>query len=202
MNATATVERTLSETIDSIETKYADTFDNVTKSVTDRVNTFNDGIIERFERVEANVPELPKKVVAYNRVVVERMIAQSRRNNDLVIDSFRPVVKMADSGVRTVVGTTKWAVEQTAGTAVTGVKSIIGQTRAQVRRTADTLNDQTVDFVDEATERVVEAEKSVERAALKSMTKAELYQMAQDIDIDGRADMNKSELIAAINDAG
>ncbi len=202
MNATATLERTLSETIDSIETTYADTFDSVTSSVSERVNSFNDAIVERLERVEQNMPELPKKVFAYNRVVAERMIAQSRRNNDLVIESFRPVVKMADSGVRTVVGTTKWAVEQTAGTAITGVKTIVGQTRAQVKRTATTLNDQTVDFVEEATDRVVAAEKSVERAALKSMTKAELYQMAQDIDIEGRADMNKSQLIAAINDAG
>ena len=48
----------------------------------------------------------------------------------------------------------------------------------------------------------VAAEKSVERIALKSMTKAELYQMAQDIDIEGRADMTKAQLIVAINKAG
>lgn len=202
MNATATLERNLSETIDSIETRYADTFDRVTSSVSDRVNSFNDGFVGRLERMEENLPELPKKVFAYNRVVAERIIAQNRRNSDLVVDSFRPVVKMADSSVRTIVGTTKWAVEQTAGTASTGVKSIIGQTRAQVKRTATTLNDQTVEFVEEATDRVVAAEKSVERAALKSMTKAELYEMAQDIDIDGRADMNKAQLITAINEAG
>ena len=34
------------------------------------------------------------------------------------------------------------------------------------------------------------------------MTKAELYQMAQNIDIDGRADMTKAELITAIINAG
>ncbi len=33
------------------------------------------------------------------------------------------------------------------------------------------------------------------------MTKAELYQMAQDIDIDGRADMTKAQLVAAITAA-
>jgi len=202
MNATATLNRTLSQTIDSIETTYADTFDSITTSLSERANSFSDGVVDRLEKLEENMPELPKKIFAYNRVAAERMIAQTRRNNELVFDAFRPVVKMADTGVRTIAGTTKWAVEQTTSTAVTGVRSIVGQTKAQVKRTATTLNDQAVELVDEATDRVVEAEKSVERATLKSMTKAELYQVAQDIDIDGRADMNKAELIKAINDAG
>ncbi len=202
MNATDTLNRTLSETIDSIETTYSDTFDSITTSLSERADAFSDGIKDRLDRVEQNLPEVSKKVFAYNRVAAERTIAQARRNNRLVIDAFRPVVKVADTGVRTVVGTTRWAVEQTASTAVTGMRSVLGQTRAQVKRTATTLNDQAVEFVEEATDRVVAAEKSVERATLRSMTKSELYQMAQDIDIDDRADMTKAELVAAINAAG
>ena len=200
MNTTATsLNRTLSETINSIETTYSDTFDSITKSLSER---FNDGVIDRLEQIERNMPELPKKVFAYNRVAAERIIAQTRRNNDFVVDAFRPVVKVAENGTRTVIGTAKWAVDQTTSTAVTGVRSVFGQTKAQVKRTATTLNDQAVEFVEEATDRAVAAEKSIERAALKSMTKAELYQMAQDIDIDGRADMTKAQLITAINKAG
>lgn len=45
-------------------------------------------------------------------------------------------------------------------------------------------------------------DRSAERSALTSMTKADLYQMAQDIDIEGRADMTKAQLITAINSAG
>ncbi len=203
MNTTTdTINRTLSETINSIETTYSDTFDSITKTLSERSAAFNDGFIERLEKLEQNMPELPKKIFAYNRVAAERMIAQTRRNNDFVVDAFRPVVKVAENGTRTVIGTAKWAVEQTASTAATGARSVFGQTKAQVKRTATTLNDQAVDFVEEATDRAVAAEKSIERAALKSMTKAELYQMAQDIDIDGRADMNKAQLISAINKAG
>jgi hypothetical protein len=104
--------------------------------------------------------------------------------------------------VRTIVGTTRWAVEQTASTAVTGARSVFGQTKAQVKRTARTLNEEAIDFVDEATDRIVAAEESAERSVLTSMTKAELYQMAQDIDIEGRADMTKAQLITAIISAG
>jgi phage-related protein len=202
MNATATITRTLSETIDSIETSYADTFENITSTLSERAKSINDEISGRLDKIELNMPELPKKIFAYNRVAADRVVAQTRRNNDLVVDAFRPVVKMADTGVRTIVGTAKWAAEQTASTAATGVRSVIGQTQAQVKRTASTLSDQTSDLVEEAADRVVAAEKSAERVALKSMTKAELYQMAQDIDIEGRADMNKAQLITAINNAG
>ncbi|MFT4774289.1 MAG: hypothetical protein ACI83Y_001890 [Candidatus Azotimanducaceae bacterium] len=50
-------------------------------------------------------------------------------------------------------------------------------------------------LVEEATNRVVAAEKSIERTALQSMTKAEFSEMAHDIDIDGCADMTKAQLV-------
>lgn len=202
MNTTATLSRTLSDTIDGIESRIAHTYESTTTALADRAETINEEITDRLERFEQRLPQLPKKVVAYNRIAAGRAFAQARRNNELVVDAFRPVVKAADTGVRTVVGTTKWAIGQTAGTAATGVRTVVGQTRAQAARTASSLNDQTVGLVDEATDRVVAAERSFERAALRSMTKAELYRMAQDLDIEGRADMTKAQLIAAINDAG
>ena len=202
MSTTATLNRTLSDTIAGIESTLSEAYETTTTSLSERATAINTEITERLEQLEQRVPVLPKKIVAYNRVVAERAFAQARRNNDLVIDAFRPVVKVADTGVRTVVGTTKWAVEQNAGTALTGARSVVGQAKAQAKRTATTLKDQTTDLVDEATDRVVAAEKSVERTALTSMTKAELYQMAQDLDIDGRAEMTKAQLVAAITAAG
>jgi len=201
MNTTATITRTLNDTIAGVESTLADAYESTTTELSERATAINTEITDRLERLEQRVPVLPKKIVAYNRVAAERAFAQARRNNDLVVDAFRPVVKVADTGVRTVVGTTKWAVEQTATTALTGARSVVGQAKAQVKRTAATLNDQATDLVDEATDRVVAAEQSVERTALKSMTKAELYQMAQDLDIDGRADMTKAQLVAAITAA-
>lgn len=201
MNTTATITRTLNDTIAGVESTLADAYESTTTELSERATAINTEITERLERLEQRVPVLPKKIVAYNRVAAERAFAQARRNNELVVDAFRPVVKVADTGVRTVVGTTKWAVEQTATTALTGARSVVGQAKAQVKRTATTLNDQATDLVEEATERAVAAEQSVERTALKSMTKAELYQMAQDLDIDGRAAMTKAQLVAAITAA-
>jgi hypothetical protein len=193
---------TLTATIDSVESTVVDAYETTTSALSERADEINDQIAVRLDQVEQRIPELPKKVFAYNRAVANRAVAQARRNNELVVDAFRPVVRVADTGVRTVVGTTKWAVEQTADTAITGVRTVIGQVRAQTQRTATTLSDQTTDLVEEATDRIVAAERQVERAALRSMTKSELYQMAQDLDIDGRADMSKAELVKAINAAG
>lgn len=202
MSATDTLTRSLSEAIDSVESTLADTYDTTTRVLTERAEQLNHELTDRIDQVEERIPELPKKVFAYNRAVASRATAQARRNNELVIDAFRPVVRVADTGVRTVVGTAKWAVEQTAGTAATGIRSVVGQAKAQAKRTATTLNTQTTDLVDEATDRVVAAEQRLERSALRKLTKAELYQMAQDIDIDGRADMTKAQLVDAISNAG
>jgi hypothetical protein len=202
MNLTTTFPKALTDTIDSVESTVVDTYETTTKQLTERADKFNEQISVRLDEFEARIPELPKKVFAYNRAVAHRAVAQARRNNEMVVDAFRPVVRAADTGVRTVVGTTRWAVEQTTDTAVTGVRSVVGQAKAQAQRTSSTLRKQTTGLVDEATDRVEAAERQVERAALTSMTKAELYQMAQDLDIEGRADMTKAQLVTAINAAG
>ena len=137
MNATSTLNRTLSEAIDSVESAYIDTFDSIAHSLSAHADSINDGVFGRLEKIEVNMPVLPKKLFAYNRVAAERFVSQTRRNNDLVLDAVRPVVKVADTGVRTIVGTTRWAVEQTASTAATGARSVFGQTKAQVKRTRD-----------------------------------------------------------------
>ena len=51
-------------------------------------------------------------------------------------------------------------------------------------------------LLDDATEAVDPNTRSV--AALGDLSKAQLYERAQDRDIDGRASMNKDELIAAL----
>jgi len=202
MNLTTTFPKALTNTIDSVESTVLDTYETTTKQLTERADAFNKQISVRLDEFEARIPELPKKVYAYNRAVARLAVAQAHRNNEMVIDAFRPVVRVADTGVRTVVGTTRWAFEQTTDTAVTGVRSVVGQAKAQAQRTSSTLRKQTTGLVDEATHRAAAAERQVERAVLTSMTKAELYQMAQDLDIEGRADMTKAQLVTAINAAG
>ena len=218
---TSTITRQITETIDGLEGSLTDAYETPTSKLAENAESFSSEFVSRLEQIEANVPTLPKKVVAYNRVVAERVFEQARKNNEYVVDAFRPVVKVADTGVRTVVGTTKWAVgqttdtastgvrsvvdqartqaEQTADTATTGVRSVVGQARAQAGRTVSTFNERTSELINDTTKNVTKAAKSTERKALASMKKGELLKIAQDLDIDGRTKMTKAQLIAAIN---
>lgn len=218
---TATITRQITETIDGLDSTLTEAFETTTTKVAENTDAFTTEFVSRLEQIEANVPELPKKVVAYNRVVAERMFEQARKNNEYVVDAVRPVVKVADTGARTVVGTAKWAAEQTADTAGTGVRTVVdqvrtqveqttdtattgartvvGQARAQVERTVATFGNQAGDVVTDTTKNVTKAAKSTERKALASMKKDELLKIAQDLDIDGRTKMTKAQLIAAIN---
>lgn len=198
---TATITKTLNETIDGVESTLADTFDSVTSTISERFDTLTDDIAGRLDEAEQKLPTLPRKVIAYNRAISQRAIAQSRRNNEMVLDAVRPVLQVADTGVRTVVGTTRWAVGRTVDTATSGLRQTVGQAKAQFGRTASTLSEEATGLVEEATDQVVAETKAAERRALMSMTKAELYEMAQDLDIEGRADMTKAELVSAINNA-
>ncbi len=195
------ISTTLNETIDNTRSTLGDTFDNVTHTISERFDTISDDVGARLDDAEKSLPVLPRKWIAYNRAVANRTLAQTRRNNEMVLDAVRPVLKVADTGIRTVVGTTRWAAERTVSTAVTSFRQTTGQAGAQIKRTATTVSDQASELVDEATDRVVEAEKTAERRSLRAMTKSELYDMAQDLDIEGRADMNKAQLVTAITNA-
>ena len=94
------------------------------------------------------------------------------------------------------VGQARSGVERLGDTAARAAKETAGQAGAQARRVAD-------DAADTATELAEDAERTIHpsKAELDSMTKSELYDRAQTLDIDGRSTMDKGELIDAIVDA-
>ncbi len=76
----------------------------------------------------------------------------------------------------------------------TGVKTVTGQAKAQASRTADRAEDEAASLLGRAT-RSVEGESS-ER--LQDWTKTDLYERAQELDIEGRSAMSKKQLVAAL----
>lgn len=159
----------------------------------------------RLDEVQGNLPRIPAKWLELNRAVADRTISTNRRNLELLLDSVQTVAKTTDTGVRTVAGTIRWTVGQTVDAATTGFRRISGQTGAQVKIAVDTLDEQVSDIADEVADRldtsiaqVKSAERRDEKRHLRAKTKDELYEQAQVLDIDGRADMNKAELVNAI----
>lgn len=162
------------------------------------IDTITRDATARLDQLEARLPALPAKWLELNRAAAERAVAQSRRNGELVLHSVRSVAKVADTGWRTVLGTAKWSTGRTASIATTGVRQVTGQAAAQSKRAVDTLETEAAHVVDEAIDRVEAAALDAERRDLRARTKVELYDMAQDLDIDGRATMNKPALVKAI----
>ena len=159
----------------------------------------------RLDEIQDGLPTIPAKIMELNRAVAHRTAATNRRNLELLLDSVQTVVKTADTGVRTVVGTIRSTTGKTVDAATTGFRQVAGQAKAQAKITVDTVEDQVSDLADETVARVEAeidglraAERRSEKKALSAMTKDELYEEAQELGIEGRADMNKSQLVDAI----
>ncbi len=159
----------------------------------------------RLDEIQGNLPRIPAKWLELNRAVADRTISTNRRNLELLLSSVQTVAKTTDTGVRTVAGTIRWTVGQTVDAATTGVRRVTGQTKAQVKIAVDMLDEQVSDITDEVADRLdatiastKAADTRDEKAHLNVKTKDELYEQAQLLEIDGRADMTKGQLVNAI----
>lgn len=181
-----------------------------TRAQTNKTAEETPGIIHlievRLDEIQNGLPTIPAKWMELNRVVANRAASANRRNVELLVDSVQKVVKTTDTSVRTVAGTVRWTTEKTLDVAFSGLRQIAGQAKAQAKITADTVEDQVTDLADETVERVdatidrvKAAELQAEKRLLRSQTKDELYEQAQVLDIDGRADMSKAQLVNAIS---
>ncbi len=159
----------------------------------------------RLDEIQDTLPRIPAKWLELNRAVADRTISTNRRNLELLLGSVQTVAKTTDTGVRTVAGTIRWTVTQTVDAATTGVRRVTGQTKAQVKIAVETLDVQVSDIADEVADRLdatiastKAADTRDEKAHLNAKTKDELYEQAQLLEIDGRADMTKAQLVTAI----
>jgi hypothetical protein len=112
----------------------------------------------------------------------------------------RRVTSTAQSAVSTTVGQTRSAVERTARTAKNTGAEATGQARAQARRTAKQAQRSSTALLDDAT-RAVEPSDDGRPASLDDWTKTQLYERAQELDLDGRSSMSKKQLIRGLRDA-
>jgi len=131
-----------------------------------------DTIDNALDRIEARLPLIPKRTVRLQRTLLSVGYLIGRSAFNAVTSSGR----RADASART------------------SAKTVAGQARAQTKETADVVEREAASLLGRA-ERAVEGESS-ER--LESWTKAELYERAQELDIDGRSKMNKKQLVSAL----
>lgn len=157
--------------------------------------TFCRQIDEQLDELEARLPPLAANIMSVNRAIYARTTKDLSRFGTMLADSAGAIASAAAVGVKTVGGTAKWAADRTSSAASTGTRQTLGQAKAQTRIAVETANEELEDLAEDIDP---DAEPVPAAGELETMTKAELYDRAQELDIDGRSTMSKAELVQAL----
>ncbi len=156
--------------------------------------------------------------VEFNQKLLSSVASTSRRLARIAGDGVGKAYHVARDTGATVVGQTRSATQRTIDEVTANTKQVVGQTRSATQRTVDEVTANTkqvvgqtraqgkrgaaqVDDVADATaRRAVDAVDGSPSSGTpyEQWSKAELYERAQELDIDGRSGMTKDELIAAL----
>ena len=152
-------------------------------------------IDNRLDELEEKLPPLAANIVSVNRAIWSRTTRDLGRLGSMLSESAGAFATAAGVSMRTVNGTAKWAAERTVDTATTGVRQTIGQAKAQTKITVDAASEE-LDDLAEMIDPEVEAVPSA--GDFETWSKADLYDRAQELDINGRSSMTKAELVVAL----
>lgn len=179
-------------------------------------------LTKRLDELELALPPIPAKSVAFGRATVRRtndvvtaVVSDVARRMDRVVTTARigasttngqarSAVERTGNTARTTaketIGQARSAVERTGKTARTTAKETVGQARTQGARTAGAAANATEGLLDDATD-AVDPGATQRGVAYEHWTKSDLYDRAQELDIDGRSSMSKKQLITALRSA-
>ena len=162
-----------------------------------------------------------RRMYDFNKAVVDASFDTARTVASAVGDGVNHAFHIARDAGATVVGQARSAGERTADEATKGAKQVVGQARSTAERTTRQATVGAKEVVGQARAQRRDAGARLERTADRSAqraidavdpspssgtpyeqwSKAELYERAQELEIDGRSTMSKKELIKALRAA-
>ena len=157
----------------------------------------NETITPALDRFEATLPPVTRRVFKLNRRIAGASMNAAVGATKAVCFATQSVTKRATTGVSTVRGQAESVASRVGASAQSGAKEVVGQAKAQAAATVDTFEDEAISLLDDA----ADADSDAPSGAYETWTKAELYERAQELDIDGRSSMTKTELISALRAA-
>ncbi len=157
-----------------------------------------------LDRVEERLPIVPRQIFRLNRALAGRAFDLVEYVSKNTRNSFCAVADRGRVGIATVRGqadeareTTTESIRSTANVARTKARQVTGQATAQAKATTDLAADEAASILDD----VVNQVEGGPTGSYSTWTKAELYERAQQLDIDGRSSMSKTQLISALRSA-
>lgn len=185
----------------------------MTNTIERKISEVNDSVTARLDDLETSLPALPSKALAASR-------ASARRMNDIVESAATSIKARFDNvaddtvtAAKTTTGQARTATSKATKTVKTGVAQTTGQARAAADKAASTVSSGVKQSTGQAKAQARkvaksaahEAEGALDDAKVASdpdeyadMTKADLYDRATALDIDGRSGMTKAELVGAL----
>jgi len=159
-----------------------------------KISDVNETVTERLDDLETSLPAIPSKALAASR-------ASARRVNDIVESAassikhrFENVADDTATAAKTTTGQARSAAEKATKTVKSSVKQSTGQARAQARKVSESITDEVEGALDDA-------KVASDPDDVADLTKAQLYDRATALDIEGRSGMTKAELVGAIQKA-
>lgn len=163
--------------------------------------TFATRLTVGLDQIEHRLPELPARSMRLARAVTGRVVGATA---DLTATaagrlgrSVGSVTGAAKEAASTTVGQTRNSIGRTVAAAQRGEREAMGQATAQAARTGRTVRDETSRLLGDATRAAGSTPDG--KAALRELSKADLYEQAQMLDIDGRSNMTKQELVDVVS---
>ena len=159
------------------------------------VSSANAAVNDRLDDLERQLPSIPSKVLGLTRSATDKASSAMCGAASAILRQGTSVAHTTDVAARTTAGQARSATSRTASTVSANTREVVGQARAQTAQVVDQAEDSVEKLLDDATASV---EGTKRPARLEDLTKAELYERAQDRDIAGRASMSKPQLIRAL----
>lgn len=162
--------------------------------------SLNANLTQRLDDLESGLPSIPSQAFGLSRAATRRMIDTSGAVVSTIARQVETFLGTASTSAKTVVGQTRSGAQRTVKTAADASKQAVGQARAEMAQTVDAGVDATERLLDAGT-RAVDPDVPSAGLAYEQWTKAQLYDRAQELDVDGRSSMSKKQLIVALRAA-
>lgn len=170
----------------------------------DVVTSVASDVARRVDRVVTTARTGASTTAGQARSATERTattgVSAAKQTSGQARSAAGRTAKTAQTATKEAVGQARSAAERTASTARGAAKQTAGQARAQAKRTRDRAAKEAEGLIDDATD-AVESTDRPRGVPYEDWTKDDLYQRAQELDIEGRSTMSKQQLVVALRSA-
>ncbi len=183
------------------------------------ITSIQNDLTDRLDQLETSLPSLPSKSLAFGRASARRVIdtttdvvstvgrrlgsvrdtasTGAKTSTGQASSGVNRTAKVAKNTANEAVGQAKSAVNRTAKVAKDAARQTAGQVRAEASQTVEVAADTAGQLLDDGAQ-AVDPDRPNPGVPYSKWTKAQLYDRAQELDIDGRGSMTKKELVSAL----